>query len=39
MPLIEKRPRTFEEWAFNFLIFFVMIGMPALSLYLLFGNS
>lgn len=34
-----SRDKTFEEKCFNFLILFILVGMPALSLYLLFGNA
>lgn len=31
--------KTFEEKCFNLLILFILIGMPAISLYLLFSNA
>jgi hypothetical protein len=36
MPLIERRKRTFEEWAMIGLMVVLLLGMPALSLYFLF---
>lgn len=31
--------KTFEEKCFNLLILFILVGMPALSLYLLFSHA